>query len=72
MTFQIRDREKAVQAMILDDAIVERIEQFSVIITPIPGLFPVAVQDSTAVVSIIDDDGELMHYPLHDGRCKFI
>ena len=46
-----------VQTLILDNSAVEDVEQFLVFISPVVGLFPVAVQDSTAVVTITDDDG---------------
>ncbi len=57
ITFQVTDLQHVVQVMILDNSAVERVEQFSVFIAAIPGLFPVAVQNNTAMVSISDNDG---------------
>ena len=57
VTFEVEDVEKEVQVQIVDNAAVERVEQFSVFLTPLPGVFPVAVLNSTAVVSITDNDG---------------
>lgn len=47
-----------VQTLILDNSAVENVEDFSVFITAIPGLFPVAVKNSTASVSITDNDSK--------------
>ena len=57
VTVEVEEVEKEVQVQIVDNAAVERVEQFSVFLTPLPGLFPVAVLNSTAVVSIADNDG---------------
>ena len=57
VTFEVEEVEKEVQVQIVDNAAVERVEQFSVFLTPLPGLFPVAVLNSAAVVSITDNDG---------------
>ena len=57
VTFEVEDVGKEVQVQIVDNAAVERVEQFSVFMTPLPGLFPVAVLNSTAVISITDNDG---------------
>lgn len=57
VTFEIEDVEKEIQTTILDNSAVERVEQFTVFLTPLVGVFPVAVQDSLAVVSITDNDG---------------
>ena len=43
--------------ILLGDTIVENVEQLTVAITPVTGLFPVAVQNSTTTVLITDDDG---------------
>lgn len=42
--------------LILDNTAVEDLEQFSVFITPIPGIFPVAVKNSTTTITIRDND----------------
>jgi hypothetical protein len=57
VTFEAEDVEMEVQTLILDNLAVERVEEFSVFITPVPGLFPVAVENDMAVVSITDNDG---------------
>ena len=57
VTFEVEEVEKEVQVQIVDNAAVEHVEQFSVFLTPLPGVFPVAVLNSTAVVSIADNDG---------------
>ena len=47
---------------VIDNRAVEDMEQFTASISPIPGLFPVAVKNSTATVTIIDNDGEEINY----------
>ena len=59
VTFEVIDMEATVETLIIDNSAVEGVEQFSVMITAVPGLFPVAVQNSTAVVSISDNDGKI-------------
>ena len=56
--FEIEDREMIVQTLILDDSQLEDVEEFLAVLTPIAGVFPVAVQNGTAVVSIADNDGK--------------
>ena len=57
ITFDIDDDvQQSVAIFILDNSIVEDVESFSVSISPIPGLFPVAVKNSTAIISIKDND----------------
>ena len=56
ITFDIDDLQQNVAIFILDNSIVEGVEYFSVSISPIPGLFPVAIKNSTATISIKDND----------------
>ena len=42
---------------IIDNSALEDVEQFIVEIEPIPGVFPIAVMDSVATVTITDNDG---------------
>ena len=57
ITFDIDDDlQQSVAIFILDNSIAEDVESFSVSISPIPGLFPVAVQNSTATIFIKDND----------------
>ena len=56
ITFDIDDLQQSVAIFILDNSIAEGVESFSVSISPIPGLFPVAVQNSTVTISIKDND----------------
>ena len=56
ITFDIDDLQQSVAIFILDNSIAEDVESFSVSISPIPGLFPVAVQNSTATIFIKDND----------------
>ena len=56
ITFDIDDLQQSVVIFIVDNSIVEDVESFSVSISPIPGLFPVAVKNSTAIISIKDND----------------
>ena len=50
--------ERTVQIVILNDNVVESVEQFSVTIVAVEGLFPVEVIDAVAVVEITDNDGK--------------
>ena len=56
--FEIEEREISVQVLILDNSELEDVEEFLVVLTPIVGIFPVAVQNNMAVVSITDNDGK--------------
>ncbi len=58
VTFQVDDLELTMSVLILDNVAVEDVEQYSFSITPIPGLFPVAVKNSTVNISITDNDSE--------------
>ena len=42
---------------ITDNSALEDMEQFMVVIEPVLGVFPVAVMDSIATVTITDNDG---------------
>jgi hypothetical protein len=44
---------------IADNSALEDVEQFIVEIEPVPGVFPVAVMDNIATITIIDNDGIL-------------
>ena len=57
--FEPEEREVIVQTLIIDNFLLEDEEEFLVILTPIVGVFPVAVQNNVAVVSIADNDGEI-------------
>ena len=48
-----------VLVFILDNSALEELEQFTVKIEAIEGIFPVAVTNSTATVLIDDNDGNL-------------
>lgn len=56
--FEIEEREMIVQTLIIDNLMLEDVEEFFVMITPIVSVFPVAVQNSVAVVSVADNDGK--------------
>ena len=58
ITFQVDELRKTVSLILLDNDEVEDMEKLEVTITPVPGLFPVTVQNSTAMISISDNDGE--------------
>ena len=60
VTFEIEDLEKTVSVHILDNSALERVEQFLVSMTALPGLFPATVTNSPAVVSLTDNDGEAL------------
>ena len=62
ITFEIDETEIVVRTLIMDNSALEDLENFSVFIAPIAGIFPVAVKNGTAVVSITDDDGESFIY----------
>ena len=46
---------------ITDNSALEDMEQFMVVIEPVLGVFPVAVMDSIATVTITDNDGTLIN-----------
>lgn len=58
ITFDIKDEEIEEMFIILDDDVLEDVKQFSLQIEAIPGPFPVTVKNSTATVSIADNDCE--------------
>ena len=41
---------------VLDDEVLEDVENFTASLVPVPGLFPVAVGDDMATVTIVDND----------------
>lgn len=61
ITFEADELEKSVLLILVDNSAVEEVENLQVTITPIPGLFPVAVKNNTAVVVITDNDSKLVH-----------
>ena len=56
ITFEAAVTERTVQIVILNDNVLESVEQFSVTIMAVEGLFPVEVIDAVAVVEITDND----------------
>ncbi len=46
-----------VMILIIDNSALEDVEQFIVEIEPVPGVFPVAVMDDIATITITDNDG---------------
>ena len=56
ITFEVDDLQQNVLTFIVDNSVVEGAEFFSVSISPILGLFPVAVKNSTVTIFINDND----------------
>ena len=56
VTFDAEVNEKVVQIIIVNDNILEHVEEFSVTIEPVPGVFPVAVIDGNVRVELSDND----------------
>ena len=46
-----------VMIFITDNSALEDLEQFIVEIEPVPGVFPVAVMDNIATITVTDNDG---------------
>ena len=57
ITFGVEETEKEMLIFIVDNSALEEVEQFTVKIEAISGDFPVAVLNSTATVTITDNDG---------------
>ena len=58
--FEIEDLQAAISTLVLDNLSFEGVEEFTANIEPVVGDFPVAVQNSSARVSIRDNDGLLL------------
>ncbi len=59
ITFAIEDLQYEGTLIIMNDEVVENVEQFGLQIEALDGVFPVNVVDSTVMVTITDDDGEI-------------
>ena len=57
ITFGVEETMMEVSIFIRDNSALEEVEQFTVNIEAIQGDFPVAVTNSTATVTITDNDG---------------
>ena len=57
LEFGVDVTQMEVVILIIDNSALEDVEQFIVEIEPIPGVFPIAVMDSVAAVTITDNDG---------------
>ena len=60
VTFEKEEIEVRRRVRILDNHVLESTKTFSVVIEVVPGIFPVAVTNSTAAVEIKDDDCECL------------
>ena len=58
MTFPVDVTEVTVDIKIINDDILESPENFSMIMEPVPGLFPLAVKDKTLIIQITDNDSK--------------
>ena len=59
VTFEIEDEEITIPILIIGDDAVEPPEEFTVTITAMAEKFPIAIlENKTATVQIIDDDGK--------------
>ena len=63
ITFEAPVTERRVQIVILNDNVLESVEQFSVTIVAVEGVFPVEVIDAVAVVEITDNDRKSWELP---------
>ena len=63
ITFAIEELQYEGTLIILNDKVVENVEQLSLQIEALDGVFPVNVVDATVMVTIIDDDGEIILVP---------
>ncbi len=61
ITFAIEELQYEGTLLIMNDEVVENVEQLSLRIEAIDGMFPVNVIDAAAMVTITDDDGEISH-----------
>ncbi len=60
ITFAIEDLQYKGTLIIMNDEVVENVEQFGLQIEALDGVFPVNVVDATVIVTITDDDGEII------------
>ena len=61
ITFAIEELQYEGTLLIMNDEVVENVEQLSLRIEALDGMFPVNVIDAAAMVTITDDDGEISH-----------
>ncbi len=61
ITFAIEELQYEGTLLIMNDEVVENVEQLSLQIEALDGMFPVNVIDAAAMVTITDDDGEISH-----------
>ncbi len=59
ITFAIEELQYKGTLLIMNDEVVENVEQLSLQIEALDGMFPVNVVDAAAMVTITDDDGEI-------------
>ena len=62
ITFAIEELQYEGTLLIMNDEVVENVEQLSLQIEALDGMFPVNVMDAAAMVTITDDDGEITAY----------
>ncbi len=62
ITFAIEELQYEGTLLIMNDEVVENVEQLSLQIEALDGVFPVNVMDAAAMVTITDDDGEITAY----------
>ena len=60
LEFGVDVTQMEVMIFITDNSALEDVEQFVVEIEPVSGVFPVAVMDSIATVTITDNDGKYL------------
>ena len=61
ITFAIEELQYEGTLLIMNDEVVENVDQLSLQIEALDGVFPVNVIDAAAMVTITDDDGEISH-----------
>ena len=61
ITFAIEELQYEGTLLIMNDEVVENVEQLSLQIEALDGVFPVNVMDAAVMVTITDDDGEISH-----------
>ena len=59
--FEVKETRKDLSIIIVDDEALEELEYFNVSIRAVPGVFPVVVKNSQAIVEIVDNDREHTH-----------
>ena len=58
VTFPVDVTEVTVEIKVINDDILESYENFSLLLQPVPGVFPLAVVNKMLTVQIIDNDGK--------------